>query len=145
MVRNNSGTGLVEMLVVLGLISIIAGVAAPGAQRMHQEWVLWGSAHALESSLFWARTHAISHNDSLALIIEPGGKRYYWQDADGARYDYSIRNLAAGVSIVQSPRRSLSFFPRGTAVPAGTFVLESPAGTYRVVVSSLGRIRIQRD
>jgi len=143
--RNSSGTGVVEMLVVLGLLSIMAGAAAPGAQRMHQEWVLWGSTHALESSLLWARTHAISQNDSLALIVESGGKRYYWQDPDGGRYDYSVRDLASGVAIVQSPRRPLTFFPRGTAVPAGTFVVQSQAGTYRVVVSVMGRVRVQRD
>ena len=30
-------------------------------------------------------------------------------------------------------------------LPAGTFVLQGQAGTYRVVVSALGRIRVQRD
>jgi prepilin-type N-terminal cleavage/methylation domain-containing protein len=144
-VQSPRGFGLVELLIVLGLTGILAASAVPGIHRINQEWALWGGARLLESSLLWARTHAIAANDSLVLVIDAGGRRFYWQDPSGARYDYSVRNFPAGVRIVQSPRRPLRFFQHGNAVPAGTFVIQGEAGVYRVVVSVRGRIRVQRD
>jgi hypothetical protein len=131
--------------VVLGLLGILVGSAVPEIHRMQQEWALWGSTRLVESSLLWARTHAIAANDSLSLIVDENGRRFYWQAADGARFEYTIRWLPSGISIIQSPRKPLRFFPHGNAVPAGTFVIQGEAGTYRVVVSALGRVRVQRD
>lgn len=143
--HNARGVGLVEIIVVLGLLGIMAGGAAPGIHRINQEWALWGSAHLLETSLLWARNHAIAANDSLILMIDQDGRRFYWLDPGGTRYETSVRYFPAGVRVVQSPRRPLRFYQHGNAVPAGTFVIQGEAGTYRVVVSVAGRVRVQRD
>jgi Tfp pilus assembly protein FimT len=137
--------GLVEVIIVLGLLGIMAGSAVPGIHRINQEWALWGSAHMLETSLLWARNHAIAANDSLILMVDQDGRCFYWQDPGGTRYESSVRYFPAGVRIVQSPRRPLRFYQHGNAVPAGTFVIQGSAGTYRVVVNVMGRVRVQRD
>jgi prepilin-type N-terminal cleavage/methylation domain-containing protein len=142
---NGRGFGLVELLIVLGLMGIMAGGAAPEIHHMKQEWALWGGTRLLESSLLWARTHAIAANDSLTLIVDQNGRRFFWQAPDGIRFENTLRWLPSGISIIQSPRKPLRFFPHGNAVPAGTFIIQGEAGTYRVVVSALGRVRIQRD
>jgi type II secretory pathway pseudopilin PulG len=143
--QRTAGAGLVEVLVVLGLMGIVAGSAAPGFQRISREWALWGSARQVESSLLWGRTHAISANDWLTFIVDEDGRRFYWQASDGARFESSVSYLHFGARIIQSPRKPLRLFQHGNAVPAGTFVIQGQAGTYRVVVSAMGRIRIQRD
>ncbi len=143
--HDSPGQGLVELLVVLGLAGILAGGAVPGIRRISREWELWGCAHMLENSLQWARMHAISANDSLALIIDEDGRRFYWTDPEGRRYENSVRTLPAGVRIASSPRRPLRFYQHGNAVPAGTFVVQGAAGSYRVIVNVAGRIRMQRD
>jgi Tfp pilus assembly protein FimT len=142
---DEAGIGLAEILIVLGLIGIVAGSAVPGVHRINQEWSLLGGVRIVESSLLWARTHAIATNDSLVFIIDENGCRIYWQQPDGKRYDTSIRRLPTGIRITSSPRKPLRFYPRGNAVPTGTFILEGQAGACRVVVSAQGRIRIQRD
>ncbi len=142
--RFSRGFGLIEVLVVLGLAGVAAGTAVPGIHRMQQEWSLWGGTHMLETSLLWARGYAISSNDAMVLIIEPDGRGFHWQDPGGARYSLSARQLPAGVRIVQAPKRPLRFYQHGNAVPAGTFVLQNEVGTYRVIVSVMGRVRVAR-
>ncbi|MGD0309116.1 MAG: GspH/FimT family pseudopilin [Acidobacteriota bacterium] len=143
--RHAKGFGLIELLVVLGLAGIAAGGAVPGVHRIQQEWALWTGTHMLESSLLWARTHAISANDSLLLIVDHDGRGFCWKDPDGTRYDISVRSLPIGVCIVQSPKHPLRFYQHGNTAPAGTFVLQNEAGRYRVIVSVLGRVRVVRD
>jgi len=143
--HGNTGFALAELLLVLGLTGIMAGSAVPGIHRIQQEWSLWGSTRLVESSLLWARTHAIAANDSLAFIIDEGGRRCYWVTPNGTRFEYSVRQLPAGVSIIQAPKKPLRFYQHGNAVPAGTFVIRGQAGTYRVIVSVMGRVRVVRD
>ncbi len=142
--RGAKGFGLIELLVVLGLAGVAAGGALPGIHRMQQEWALWGGARMLETSLLWARGYAIASNDAMVLIIEPDGRGFHWQDPGGVRYALSARQLPYGVRIVQAPRRSLRFYQHGNAAPAGTFVLQNEVGTYRVIVSVAGRVRVTR-
>jgi Tfp pilus assembly protein FimT len=142
---NASGVGLVEVLVVLGLLGVMAGGAVPGMHRINQEWALLGGTRLVEGSLLWARTHAISANDSLIFVIDEDGRRFYWLGPDGSRFESSVRYMPAGIRITSSPRKPLRFYQHGNAAPSGTFVVEGAAGIYRVVVSVLGRIRVQRD
>ncbi len=140
------GTGLVEVLVVLVCGSVILASAAPGLVTIQQEWALWGGAHMVESSLFWGRMHAISSNCPVAFEVDPDGHGFHWEDAEtGERLDNFFWLLPGGVRITSSPRRSLRFYPKGNAAPAGTFVVEGSAGKYRVVVALTGRIRFQRN
>jgi type II secretory pathway pseudopilin PulG len=145
MKRIARGFALLELVFVSGLIAIMAAIALPGMKRINQEWTLWGGTRLLESSLLWARAHAITANDSLSLVVDSEGYRIYWQDSAGTRYLGSIRTLPAGVRITQAPRRPLCFFPRGNAVPAGTYVVQGQAGSYRVIVSAMGRVRVMRN
>ena len=139
------GYGLLELVIVLALIAIIAAAAAPGIHQIDREWALWGGARLVESSLQGARAYAIAANDSLNFTIDRNGTLICWQEPGGARFHSSVRLLPPGVRITQAPRRPVCFFPRGNAVPAGTFVVQGTAGSYKVVVSSMGRIRVQRD
>ena len=100
----------------------------------------------LETSLYWARIHAVTTNSPLRLIIEEEGKCFYWEDRQNREIlSQSKRILPRRVRIVASPRSPLCFYQHGNAAPAGSFVLQNNAGTCRVVVNLRGRIRVQRD
>jgi len=142
--RDSMGFSLPEAIIVLWLAVILAAAALPGVIRLGRGWALVGGTRMLESSLLWARMHAVTSNDSLALIVEPGGRRFMWQDSTGSLYGNSIRDLPGGIAITKSPSRPLRFYQHGNAAPAGTFVVQGTTGSYRVIVSLMGRIRIER-
>jgi hypothetical protein len=144
--KSEKGTTVVEIMTVLVCGAIVLVMATPGLRTIQSEWALWGGAHMVESSLFWGRMHAISTNCPLRFEIDPDGRGFHWEDGETAeRMDYSAWVLPGGIRITASPRRSLRFYPKGNAAPAGTYVVEGSAGKYRVVVAITGRIRIERD
>ncbi len=144
--RNPDGFTLLECLVTLTVAGVVLSAAVPGVQRMTQAFALSGGTRMVETSLMWGRSHAISTNMSLAFIVDEGGSRFYWTDGrTGERFEGTVRYLPASVRITSSPRRPLRFYQRGNAVPAGTFVVQGEAGSFRVIVSPAGRIRRQKD
>jgi Tfp pilus assembly protein FimT len=144
--RASEGYSLVELLAVVGCIAALLVTAVPKVSHWQKEWTLWGGARALETSLQWGRMHAIASNAPLLFEIDAGREKFYWTDPQsGDLYAGTIRQLSRGVRIASCPKRPLRFYPHGNAAPAGTYVIEGEAGSYSVVVSPGGRIRIQRN
>ncbi len=140
-----SGFTLIDLVIVLACAAALLSMAVPHAGKFYQEWNLWGAARMLESSLRWGRMHAISANTSTMLVVEEDGRSFYWLDPETGASLEGMRHLPPGVRIVGAPRRPVRFYQHGNAAPAGTYVLQGAAGSYRVVVSLVGRIRVQRD
>lgn len=141
-----NGYSILECLMVLSIIIILATIAVPNFRRLGQEWTLWGTARSIESSLQWGRMHAISSNTPILFNVFDSGSRYCWVDAaSGEKYANTAHMLPHNIQIESAPGRPLRFYQYGNAVPAGTYVIRGEAGSYSVVVSPGGRIRIQRN
>ena len=144
--RASEGYSLVELMAVLACLTILVTAAAPSVMHWQKQWALWESALTLENSLQWGRMHAISANTPIMFEIDAGGKKYYWTDPQSRnRYTRTIRQLSKGIRIASCPKRPLRFYQHGNAAPAGTYVIEGESGSYSVVVSPGGRIRIKRN
>ena len=142
----NEGYSLAELLVVLACMAVVTTAAVPNIAHLQGIWTLWGDTRNLEASMHWGRQYAIAANTSVLFEIDESGQKYYWVDGTaGDIYSESIRHLSRDALIVASPKRSLRFYQNGNAAPAGTFTLKSGAGSYSVVVSPGGRIRIQKN
>ena len=142
----SAGYSLVELLIVVALATALLMVAVPGIARLQQEWTLWGAARVLEASMQWGRMHAVAANAPVVFCTDDVLQEFYWSDAiSGEPYDRSLRHLPSGVRIAGAPRRPLRFYPHGNAAPAGTYTVAGEAGSYSVVVTPGGRIRIQKN
>ena len=142
----HQGIALAELAIVLACAGILLTSTVPSFNHLRHHWNLWGAAYLLESSLQWGRFHAISSNTSMSLMVDTDGRRFYWADGyTGEQFEGTMRHLPGQVRITSSPRRALRFYQRGNAVPAGTFVVQGETGTYRVVVSPAGRIRLEKN
>ena len=142
--NRTSGVTYVELMVALVCFSVVAACAAPSIHSLSQEWSLRGAAELFEVSLLWGRMHAVTGNTVMMMVVDPGGRSFYWSDPAGARYEESVRSLPAGTQIIAAPARPLRFYQHGNAAPAGSYVLRGIAGSYRIVVNPGGRIRVQR-
>jgi hypothetical protein len=142
----SEGYSLAELLAVIACASILLAAALPNIARLQSEWALWGNARILEASLQWGRMHAIASNASLLFEVDDSRQRFCWVDPEsGESYSGSVRYLSHGVHIIACPKRPLRFYQHGNAAPAGTYMLAGKAGSYSVVVSPGGRIRIQKN
>jgi Tfp pilus assembly protein FimT len=142
----SAGYSLAELMIVITCSAILLAAAAPNVVQLQREWTLWGSARVLEAALQWGRMHAISSNSSLLFEVDVNQQKFFWADPEsGDPYDGSVRYLSRGVHVISCPSRPLRFYQHGNAAPAGTYTLEGETGSYSVVVSPGGRIRIQRN
>jgi Tfp pilus assembly protein FimT len=142
---SGGGFNLVECAVVMACAAILLLASVPAVERLHQAWSLWTGACLMESTLQWGRFHSISANASLMLEVNTEGTSAGWRDPEtGSTYGTGVCYLPRGVRIVSSPSKPLRFFPRGNAAPAGSYTMRNGAGSFRVVVSPAGRIRVER-
>jgi hypothetical protein len=140
------GYSLTELVVAMACATILLTAAIPNIVGLQKEWSLWGGARILETSLQWGRMQAIASNSPVIFEIDDVLQEFCWADSvSGDRFAESVRHLPIGIRFVAAPRRSLRFYQHGNAVPAGTFTIAGDAGSYSVIVSPGGRIRLQRN
>lgn len=140
------GYSLAELTLCILCAAILISIAVPNLARLQSVWDLWGGARAVEGSLQWGRMHAVSANIPMLFEVDDGRRKFYWADpASGDIYAGSVRELPRGIRISACPRRPLRFYQHGNAAPAGTYTVAGEAGSYSIVVSPGGRIRIQKN
>jgi prepilin-type N-terminal cleavage/methylation domain-containing protein len=141
-----AGFSLPELLIVVAIAMIITGFTVPGFVRIQKEWSLWGSARMLETSLQWGRMRAISSNSPVIFEVDADGCGFLWRDStSGDIFETTARSMNRGSRVASSPRTPLRFYPRGNAVPSGTYKIEGETGSYSVIVTPGGRIRFQKN
>jgi len=141
-----SGFTLAELLITVAIAAIVVTFTVPGFVRIQKEWSLWGSARMVETSLQWGRMRAIASNTPVLFEVEEDGHRFMWRDTTtGDVFESSAWSMNRGSRIVSSPRTPLRFYPRGNAVPSGTYKVEGETGSYSIIVTPGGRIRFQKN
>jgi prepilin-type N-terminal cleavage/methylation domain-containing protein len=139
------GYSLIECLIVIVCGATLLTIAVPNIHHFQQEWALWEGAKSVETSMYWGRMHAIASNASMMFEVGDNGHKFWWADpAGGSPYLKSVRYLDHA-RITSSPKRPLRFFQHGNAAPAGTIKIQGDAGSYSVIISPGGRIRVQKN
>ena len=140
------GFSLIEVVTALSCAVSLFILAAPNVARIHREWALFGAVRSLECSMHWGKMQAIAQNSAMLFDINKDDGTFCWIDpANDEPFRESTRHLPPGVVFAGFPKRSLRFYQHGNAAPAGTFTLTSAAGSYSVIVSPGGRIRMRKN
>jgi prepilin-type N-terminal cleavage/methylation domain-containing protein len=137
------GYTVVELTLVLAIIALLLGIALPRITPLRDSWSAEQAAQAVILAHSRARVAAILLSRPLVLTVASDSLRIatladsvVWRGAGPA---------ASGASLA-GPIRKLTFSPVGLSMGLSnaTFQITRGAAIRTVVVSRLGRVRIQR-
>ena len=104
--RSDSGTTLIEMLVVIGILGLITGLVFPAWTSPLRRVQLYEARAALVANLRAARAASVRGGGPVTLGVTDDGRGYGWS---GSR-----AFLPAPVAIAGEPR-SITFFADGSS------------------------------
>ena len=152
--RSNVGAfTLLELVVVLGLLSLLFTIGLPRVSASLPGIFLDQAARALAAEAQLARVKAISRNVRVRLIVQLDRNAYRIEadSSEGFQPEGELQSLPGGVGIdaahssrISGNRISITFQPRGNTADNATIVRAVPGGAARrVIVNSAGRVRVQ--
>jgi type IV fimbrial biogenesis protein FimT len=167
---NHSGFTLLELVVVLAVVAVLAGLAAPSMSRLRQEQRMQGQAEALLSSLMLARAEALRHQQRVTVCARaadercapagpwtPGWIVFVDSNANAQRESQEVllqtqAALPTGLKLVGNTTvsRYVSYGPEGRSLTvsntfqAGTLSLcqEGADQAWDLVINALGKPRL---
>ncbi len=149
------GVTLIELLFSLGLLALVAGLAAPGfrsgfraaAVRSATFELAVGLQQIRANSIVEARNGLLCATDSggrcLAAGAEAAGWRAFLEDG-ASRREVGGQNLPLGVTL-RATRSPIRFWPSSYAASAGTLTIcdgQGVAAPRAIVISATGRARL---
>lgn len=140
--RHQSGTTLMELLVVVSIVAIIAAIAVPGYQAMMTRAHVRSAAAEIASEIRMARHLAMARRERLVVRFDLGEKVIRICRTDHSEildvYRYAEKSV-----IVDEPTAGpeLFFHPSGRAATATTITLHDTEGAvWKLTVSLTGRV-----
>ena len=136
------GYSLLEVMLVCALIGSGSTLGLSTLNGITEQHRLHLAGESFLSAVMAARFQAVAKNLATQVLVHARGTKFgvavkdsepqFWQD------------LPSGVEFSKIPRKPPTFYSRGYASPAGTFILENSRGQVRVIVSVSGRVRWER-
>ena len=143
--RNERGASLVELMIVIGLVGLMAGLAGEsfGSAASHYK----GKAMAVElaAELREARYLALVRGERVRVVFDTGRMTIRTEPADRPNetireYTYQGKNVAFE-RLPSGP--SLLFYPSGrTATPATIILRNGQSERWQITVSLTGRVSL---
>ena len=145
--NREQGYTLIETLVAVTLVLILSASGLYGWRSGQQDQQLWQSATALRDYLFYLRNDANWHNRDRRLRVNQTTQGWCLVADDAVLAGCPTANpavfSATSTEVVLSKMTpNLAFFGLRNTAWAGSITLASDAGSWTVVVSNWGRIRL---
>jgi prepilin-type N-terminal cleavage/methylation domain-containing protein len=130
--RDQTGVTLLEMLIVVTIIGIVAGVSFPSITSGLASLRLNTASGSVASFLTSSMNRVDRHEEAAAIVISPQENRLVLFTAASGEKPARVMEMPQGVRIEgEEPRRYL-FMPGGT-VPRMTVVLRNDQGSRRSI------------
>lgn len=138
------GATLVELLVVVGVLGILAGLAVPAATRARDRALIAQQAQRIAAAHAATRSAARLAGARAELTIQGHALRQRQWTAGGYLATWHRPGPAAEAVALSGPASPIVFDSRGYSLGAGnrTYRLYRGRDSATVVISRLGRLRI---
>lgn len=136
---NRKGLTVFELLVALGLFSVVVLAGAPSLRSLFARLEMHTALRAVSAGLSAARYQAIADNQPVRVEVVPGRLLLCRDEGSGWR---PVRSFALSGKIAIRANSLPVFSPLGNVAPLCTITLETRQRTCRVVVSMYGRLKI---
>jgi prepilin-type N-terminal cleavage/methylation domain-containing protein len=142
------GFSLLELVIVLSLASILAGIGVLSHRAMRPALDLSAAARQVVMGLKVARMRAAAENVNHRIVFSAGAGSYQAQRKGGSGY----ANIGApiplprGIVVVDCNANgsAIGFRPRGNAATFGTVTIGNDQGDVRLVIVDIaGQVRVQ--
>ncbi|HOE23133.1 MAG TPA: GspH/FimT family pseudopilin [Smithellaceae bacterium] len=143
------GFTMLEIMIVIAIIGIMLGVAAPNFMDYMKSRRLSGAAMQMYVDLMNARQQAVTQNKWVSLRLENSHQYKIFTDSNknGAIdtgesvIDRDIHPDFADVTFTTSAGTIFAFYPNGTAA-SKTLTLSGSTGSKSITISTAGRVKI---
>jgi type IV fimbrial biogenesis protein FimT len=154
--RAHRGVTLIELLFSLGLLALLAGMAAPGfrsslraaAVRSATFEVAVGVQQMRANSIMESRPGLLCPSDSSGHCLDAGANASGWRaflETGTAREETGGQNLPRGV-VLRATRSPIRFWPSSFSASTGTLTICDETGVAApraIVISATGRARTE--
>ena len=134
----NSGFGVLEVLLTLGITSALAAVVLPSLARWAQHRAVYQESERVRLSLERSYLAALSFETPVTLSFSGSSTEAHLENGGALFKLFHPENIT--VTLKSPEQKSLMFYPSHTATPT-TIVIKSPYHECSVVLSLRGRVR----
>ncbi|MFQ6067767.1 MAG: GspH/FimT family pseudopilin [bacterium] len=160
MIPRKPGFTLMELIVVLGVVSVVIFLSILSVGSFLSRSRLKTSAEDIASTLRWARRLSITKRKEYRVVFDPARRKYWIEDKEGTVIEgtHSLSENVVfadpelwkkgeedGIVEFDDPDDdSLSFYPQGTAETGSIYLKNEDSGSwYTITVSpTTGYIRV---
>lgn len=138
------GKTLAELLVVIGIVAIVAGMALPSFLTFNSRTQLRSAAEEIASELRLAKQLALTYHDRVRIRIDLDQQELLTQFVRSGVTHHVYRYSNKSV-IIEEPTAGpeILFHPSGRSATATTVSIRSPEGqSQKLTVSMTGRVSI---
>jgi type IV fimbrial biogenesis protein FimT len=144
--KRKRGVTLVELLVGLGIITIISTIAVPFFQSYAINANLKSAAREIESDFFDLSQRALTENATYAIVFAPDQNNYTIQQGGSSIQVKTPTTFGEDIRILSAPfggGTTIAFQTRGTATAGSVNLANSRGSTAIITVNIAGRTNVQ--
>jgi prepilin-type N-terminal cleavage/methylation domain-containing protein len=147
--RKSDGFTIFELLVVIAIIAVVSAITAPQILSWRSGAKLRGAAGNLKGDLEMCKARAVRERTPVTVTFNSTNYQVTFTDNAGVNRTLRNRQLPAGVTIDLDNTGfgflgdETQFNPRGMPVAGSAVLVNTKGEQKKIVVSSLGRIRIE--
>ena len=158
MSHDKKGFTLIELIIVLSIVIVVAGISIPVYNNLKPRYRLNGAARQVTSDMMWARMQAVSQNNEFMVDFVDAQHKYTILDDNNnnGSVDSGESTVTKNIQdeyydVVFSSTADPIFYPRGIASPGATITLNLlnedgiKIGTRTVKINLAGRVKIDEE